>query len=695
MAGPYYWVGGSGNTSDATNHWSTSSGGAPNVANVPTSTDDVNWDSASNGSAYTVTVDSAFTCRDFNMGAPATGKVTFAGSQTSNIYGNFNLSGGSAGITWTYSSGNTNLLATSAKTFDSNGVVLNTNNFKCDGAGGKWTLQNNLDCGSRDFTVTQGEFDTNAKTFTCGFFLTSGTSTRAVTFTNSTVNCAAFLINNLTGFTGTFTGSTINITASSGGGMANSSGTGITFATVNITSTSGALAHTGANTYSNLTLASSAPTAIHTIDSNITVSTLFTVSGSNATRPYISSNTRGTARTITAASVSLTDVLFEDITGAGAATWSGTRVGNCGGNSGITFDTPVTRYWVGNGGNATSTTKWSTTSGGSSGASTPLPQDTARVDANSISSGSQTITLDQARIGNWDTTGVTNSPAFTISATSFFYGDMIMTSGLGTVTTGNQTIRGRTQTVHLAGGGKSYSGNLTFDTLSTNTVQLTGAIATTGTITHTSGTLDFNGFTSSSTTFNTSNSNTRALTSGTSGGPIVTSTGTVFTAATATNLTVNFTGGLIKITDTSTTAKTFSGGGKTWGNIWWDCGTGTGNLDNVGSNTFSDYKVTNSNHTLRFTAGTTTTVTTFTANGTGSGTKLTIGSITASGHTLTKSGGGTISCDYLSISRSTATPATTWYAGANSTDGGSNSGWIFTAPPATGPAASRRMITCN
>jgi hypothetical protein len=43
---------------------------------------------------------------------------------------------------------------------------------------------------------------------------------------------------------------------------------------------------------------------------------------------------------------------------------------------------------------------------------------------------------------------------------------------------------------------------------------------------------------------------------------------------------------------------------------------------------------------------------------------------------------GTVSSDFLSISRSTATGGAGWYAGANSTDGGNNSGWIFTAPPA-------------
>jgi hypothetical protein len=63
------------------------------------------------------------------------------------------------------------------------------------------------------------------------------------------------------------------------------------------------------------------------------------------------------------------------------------------------------------------------------------------------------------------------------------------------------------------------------------------------------------------------------------------------------------------------------------------------------------------------------------------GNLITIDSVTAASHTLSKAS-GTVSSDYLSISRSTATGGASWYAGANSTNGGNNSGWVFTAPPA-------------
>ena len=52
-----YWVGGSGNWSDNTNHWATTSGGAPG-ASKPASGDTVYIDDNSpNGSDFTITVD--------------------------------------------------------------------------------------------------------------------------------------------------------------------------------------------------------------------------------------------------------------------------------------------------------------------------------------------------------------------------------------------------------------------------------------------------------------------------------------------------------------------------------------------------------------------------------------------------------------------------------------------------------------
>ena len=85
FASQYYWVGGSG-TWDAstTTNWSLTSGGAGS-AGVPTAADDVYFDSASNATAYTVTMGATTACFNLNMAGPATGQVTWAGSSSSII----------------------------------------------------------------------------------------------------------------------------------------------------------------------------------------------------------------------------------------------------------------------------------------------------------------------------------------------------------------------------------------------------------------------------------------------------------------------------------------------------------------------------------------------------------------------------------------------------------------------------------
>lgn len=76
----YYWVGGGGTwDTTTTTHWASSSGGTGG-AGVPTSVDTVYFDSASNATAYTVSVGSGVICANLNISNPPSGKVTIGGS---------------------------------------------------------------------------------------------------------------------------------------------------------------------------------------------------------------------------------------------------------------------------------------------------------------------------------------------------------------------------------------------------------------------------------------------------------------------------------------------------------------------------------------------------------------------------------------------------------------------------------------
>jgi hypothetical protein len=136
----------------------------------------------------------------------------------------------------------------------------------------------------------------------------------------------------------------------------------------------------------------------------------------------------------------------------------------------------------------------------------------------------------------------------------------------------------------------------------------------------------------------------------------LTSTGLIWGTATTTGLTFNAGTSKIALTNTTTTVRSFSGGGLTFYNLEIGGATGTSTFTVIGSNTFNIISSTKTvAHTLLFTAATTTTVADFTVKGT-AGNIVTIGSATAAVHNLVKTGGGDISVNYMNISQSNASP---------------------------------------
>ena len=102
----------------------------------------------------------------------------------------------------------------------------------------------------------------------------------------------------------------------------------------------------------------------------------------------------------------------------------------------------------------------------------------------------------------------------------------------------------------------------------------------------------------------------------------------------------------IKITDTSSTAKTFDGGGFTYHNMY-ITGAGTGTYSILGANTWNDFKADTPPHTIMFEGGKRQTVTTFTVNGT-AGNLMTLHS-TVDGTQWELACASQIVCDYLSL----------------------------------------------
>lgn len=304
--------------------------------------------------------------------------------------------------------------------------------------------------------------------------------------------------------------------------------------------------------------------------------------------------------------------------------------------------------------------------------------------------GTYTLTDTSAQYGNVNFTGfagtVSNTARtvfgnWTIPASGITWGGgtqittFARTSGTQTITTNGTTILFPI-TINGVGGTTQLADDLT--------------LATTRALTLTNGTFDANNKNVTIGSFVSTNTNVRTLNMGSGTWGLVNS-GTVWNCATTTNFTLNPSTSTIVLSNTTTTARTFAGGGLTYNNLVIGGTTGISTLTFTGSNTFNTISSTKTvAHTILFTASTTTTVTNFTVSGT-SGNVVTIGSVTAASHTLAKAGGGTITVDYASISRSTATPTLTWLA-TNSTDGGNNSGWYFGAFPSPSTNSGRYFL---
>jgi len=409
-------------------------------------------------------------------------------------------------------------------------------------------------------------------------------------------------------------------------------------------------------------------------------------------RNFLQSNTLGTTRTLTCGAISAQDADFRDIAIAGAAApynASSLRIGDCKGNSGITFPAGVPKYWnLIAGGNWGGAIAWATTSGGTPAINNfPLAQDTAWFEAAGLNNG-VTVTINASyNIGtiNMAARTVSGPPRQIVLGSGVtaptIYGDWINGSGCSFTGTGAITFAGRGSQTITSAGASAFTQPFTINTPG-GSVTLADAFSssnsTTSALLLTTGTFNANGqnvtLSGAASSVSSSNSNTRTIAVGSG---IWTLSGTAaWTATTSTNLTVTGTG-TIKLTSAS--AKTFAGGGLAYTNITLDQG-GAGQLNISDNNTFGNitntYGATGA-ATINF-AATTTTLSQFTAAGT-AGNLLTIqGTSAASPATLILTS-GTVNSNYLAVSNIKAYATTsTWYAGTNSTNGGTL-GWIFSS----------------
>lgn len=536
--------------------WALSPGGSVNINNFPLPQDTVNFvDTGLNASA-SVTFDNTWYLGNLNCSARTLAMTLNTSTFSAGFTGSITLSS----VVTLAGTGNISLEGINPYSITSAGRTF-TQPVIVSGVGSTCTLNDALTT-TNSLTVLAGTLNTNnysvtsttltSSTTTYARNITLGTSTLTLTGTSPVTLVA-------TNLTTSMASSTIVCNSTSSFTFA---GGGLTFGTVNFSATSGSsITMTGANTFSNINITRSASSNLRllSVSNNITITgTLNFGAPVNATyRIFVYSANILSRVTITAAAISnFTDVDFRDIAGAGTATWSGTRIGDCSNNSNITFNAAKTVYWNLAAGGSWNSTAWALSSGGTVDVNNfPLAQDTAVI-GNTGLNASVSITL-----GSWNI-GTINASTRTLAATiaqstadPVICGDINLSSSITWTATTTPTLNfhsvGKTHNItapnsipsafyiYAQGGSVKLLTNL--DTTSSVSFVLIH------------GTLDLNGFTLSTRALLSNYSSTRSIAFGSTGKinityPVSGSSATIVDVRTTTGITVTGDNPIIDIT---------------------------------------------------------------------------------------------------------------------------------------------------
>jgi hypothetical protein len=541
-----YWRGGSGTWSTTnTTNWSTTSGGAGG-ASVPTSSDDVYFDANSASGSYTVSISTTGTknAKALTISNPTVGTITIGtATYNVNVHGDVNII--SAGNTADFDIHFSSLISPGTYSISS-ATALRSVRFRGNAT---YNVTSNL---SATFVLpTNGTVNFGAFTHSIETFSNDELSSSLPTTNTVVVNLDTCTINNLGllemyGVSTTLNAGTSTINARTFGNFTIGRTTDPAATPITLYDfTHACTANTTNNiynqvTFNNLTLSISATTSrTETIFfANSTISDL-TITGvlSGQLRPFISSDIQGTARTLTVTTATAVDYVdFQDITIAGgAAPISGTMLGDCGGNTDITFPASKNCFWNLLAGGGWAATAWAATSGGVvDDINFPLPQDTAIIENTGLNTNAIITLRGAANYGSLDWSTRTNNFSFNSNTGSYsFYGGISGGSALGGFINSITFRGGRTQIINITSSGKLN--DFTISKSPSAVWQLANNLSVTGAdVFYASGTIDLAGYTLFCEIFTFSGSGTKTIDGNNGKINVAASTATVFVGGTAT-----------------------------------------------------------------------------------------------------------------------------------------------------------------
>jgi hypothetical protein len=422
-----YWVGNSGNWSD-TSHWSLSSGG-PGGECAPTPGDNIFADLQSFSPGDTLQDDVAFsTCSDMNWSS--SNGYFAAQNSLVDIYGDF-IFNSSPG----FSSGDLRLRSYSP------GKILQPggNSFGrllVYGNGG-YNLQGALDAGTLLFE--SGSFNSNTNFISAGYIAGIESPSQTWQFTGSNVVCSTWSMLPSLNFSSP-SKITCDIfqdnTTSAYDTLLFPSGARLrsncSFSDVSVYGNSQI---DGNNTFGKLHFLTPGSLLQFEYGATQTILTTLDVQSDCVNMTMLQSTLAGNTTTLlkNGGSVNLNDVILEDVTASGSATFNAV-------NSVATFNvsgwnvTPppsLPMYWIGGNGNWNDPQHWSATSGGTPGTCIPNPMTDVYFDANSFTGNTDVVSITTPfnYCHSMDWTGSTGTPSLYSTSslnTLRIYGSMLL-----------------------------------------------------------------------------------------------------------------------------------------------------------------------------------------------------------------------------------------------------------------------------
>jgi hypothetical protein len=703
----------------------------------PTVTNDALFNIGSfTGAGQVVTVDATASCLDM-VWTGATNTPTLAGSSILNISGALTFI---AAMVQSYS-GEIHFKATAGSHNITTALTL-AGSLNWNGVGGTWVLQDAVNIGTRGFSVLNGTINTNGQTVSCGGFALGNAAIRTLTLGASIVNCTSVTNTATTNLTITANTATINVTGTGavalgtadwGDADFNLNGTAHTVSgsPTNV----GVFTRNGTATNANTLTMTSGTTLTCTtfaMIGNSRANQLLVQSSTLGSAATIhAGNWTGTNN------ADLMDITSTDAVDFSAAGLNILTIGNAGGNTGITFPAAVAHVSAA-AGNWSHTAEWDVATiplpQDDVTCSHNMAVDMPRMGKSITFTGTPTVSLSNA-ITFYGSFVIPSGATFATTQN-------IISAGRGSFTFTSNTKSIRKFTLNAPTGTMTLSDSMTttsgvevfYGTFTLNNFNITTsdwAFAGSGTrvLNLGSGTVTLN-YAGVATKWSVSGSN-YTLNSGTSTIICTESTADAQTFAgggqTYNNVTVQGTGNYaltitgnnvfntfkvnasdapktIVATGTTQVVNNFQRGsaigtnvvtmtGGTWSKFGARLVSGTGTFTGSPINLVSA-----ANTVVCTIAGTATITLPAGMTGTAETGTMTVDlspvALIAGANTITTSGvvGNItvtivplntvpIALDYLAITGSTAVPANVWYAGetpAHSTDGGGNTGWVFT-----------------